>query len=299
MNDLETFLDPAVLARIGNLELLARTVVSGFLNGMHKSPHLGSSLDFAEHRVYMPGDDIRRVDWRLYARTDRLYRKEYEADTNTNFSVLLDVSASMGYGSGSVTKLDYAKFLTAAIVYLSRGQRDRVGLVTFDNDLVEVIPPSAKHLPNILHAVTRAKAERPGGDLEVPMKKLSEHFRRRSMILLISDFYHEPDQVINALTYLRQRGNDVMAIHVLDKSELDFPFDQAAPFEDLESKEKVPVVPDQLREEYKKMIRAHIASLEGRLGAQGVDYAMFDTSQPLDYALFHFLSRRQWLARVR
>lgn len=298
MNDLETFLDPAVLARIGNLELLARTVVSGFLNGMHKSPYLGNSLDFAEHRVYMPGDDIRRVDWKLYARTDRLYRKEYEADTNTNFSVLLDISSSMRFGEGPVTKLDYAKFLTAAIVYMSRGQRDRVGLVTFDNDLVEVIPPSAKHLPNILHAITRAKAERPG-DLEVPFRKLAEHFRRRSMILVISDFYAEPDYVINAMTHLRQRGNDVMAIHVLDRAELDFPFEDAAPFEDLESGEKVPVVPSQLREEYRKMIRQHIASLEGRLGAQGVDYAMFDTSQPLDYALFHFLSRRQWLARVR
>lgn len=298
MNDIETFLDPAVLARISNLELLARTVVSGFLNGLHKSPYLGTSLDFAEHRVYMPGDDIRQVDWKLYGRTDRLYRKEYEADTTTNFSVLLDVSSSMQYGSGAVTKLDYAKFLTAAITHLSRGQRDRVGLVTFDNDLVEVVPPSAKHLPNVLYAVTRAKAERPG-DLEVPMRKLAEHFRRRSMLLVISDFYAEPDYVINALRHLRQRGNDVMVIHVLDKAELDFPFDVASPFEDLETGEKVPIVPDHLRDEYKKMIRQHVAELEGRLGAQGVDYAMFDTSQPLDYALFHFLSRRQWLSRVR
>lgn len=298
MNDLETFLDPTVLARIENLELLARTVVSGFLNGMHKSPHLGNSLDFAEHRVYAPGDDIRRVDWKLYARTDRLYRKEYEADTNTNFSVVLDVSSSMNYGSGPVTKLDYAKYLTAAITYMSRGQRDRVGLALFDSDLVNVIPPSAKHLPNILHAVTVAKAERPGA-MEVPFKKLSEHFRRRSMILVISDFYAEPDYILNAMTHLRQRGNDVMAIHVLDKAELEFPFDQASPFEDLESGEKIPVVPDQLRAEYKKLIRQHVAELEGRLGAQGVDYAMFDTSQPLDYALFHYLSRRQWLARVR
>jgi uncharacterized protein (DUF58 family) len=298
VNDLETFLDPTVLARIENLELLARTVVSGFLNGMHKSPHLGNSLDFAEHRVYAPGDDIRRVDWKLYARTDRLYRKEYEADTNTNFSVVLDVSSSMNYGSGPVTKLDYATYLTAAITYRSRGQRARVGLALFDNDLVEVIPPSAKHLPNILHSVTVAKAERPGA-MEEPFKKLSEHFRRRSMILVISDFYAEPDYILNAMTHLRQRGNDVMAIHVLDRAELEFPFDEASPFEDLESGEKVPVVPDQLRAEYKKMIRQHIAELEGRLGAQGVDYAMFDTSQPLDYALFHYLSRRQWLARVR
>lgn len=298
MNDIETFLDPAVLGRIGNLELMARTVVEGFLNGMHRSPNLGTSLDFAEHRIYNPGDDIRRVDWRLYARTDRLYRKEFEADTNTNFTVLLDVSASMGYGSGKVTKFDYARYLAACITYLSRGQRDRVGLVTFNDDIVEIVPPSAKHLPNVLHAITRAKAERQG-NLSVPLKKLGEHFRRRSMILLISDFYAEPDDVLDAVRHLRQRGNDVMAIHVLDSAELEFPFEEAAPFEDLETAEKVPVIPDQLRTEYKKMIRQHIAELEGRLGAQGVDYAMFDTSQPLDFALFHYLNRRQWLARVR
>jgi uncharacterized protein (DUF58 family) len=298
VSDIEAFLDPSVLARIGNLELLARTVVEGFLNGMHRSPHLGTSLDFAEHRIYQPGDDIRRVDWKLYARTDRLYRKEFEADTNTNFTVLLDISASMRYGSGKVTKFDYARYLAACVTYLSRGQRDRVGLVTFDSDIVEIIPPSAKHLPNVLHAITRAKAERPG-DLSLPLKKLGEHFRRRSMILLISDFYAEPDAVLDAVAHLRQRGNDVMAMHVLDSTELEFPFDEAAPFEDLETAEKVPIVPDQLRNEYKKMIRQHIAELEGRLGAQGVDYAMFDTSQPLDYALFHYLNRRQWLARVR
>lgn len=298
MSDIEAFLDPSVLARIGNLELLARTVVEGFLNGMHRSPHLGTSLDFAEHRIYMPGDDIRRVDWKLYARTDRLYRKEFEADTNTNFTVLLDISASMRYGSGKVTKFDYARYLAACITYLSRGQRDRVGLVTFDSDIVEIIPPSAKHLPNVLHAITRATAERPG-DIGPPLKKLGEHFRRRSMILLISDFYAEPDTVLEAVGHLRQRGNDVMAMHVLDSAELEFPFDEAAPFEDLETAEKVPIVPDQLRDEYRKMIRQHIAELEGRLGAQGVDYAMFDTSQPLDYALFHYLNRRQWLARVR
>src|SRR6185503_17173430 len=124
-----TFLDPAVLARIGNLELIARTVVEGFINGLHHAPYLGMSIDFAEHRIYQPGDDIRRIDWRLYARTDRLYRKEFEADTNTNFTVLLDVSASMRYTSGKVTKLDYARYLAACISYLSRGQRDRVGLV--------------------------------------------------------------------------------------------------------------------------------------------------------------------------
>lgn len=296
--DLTTFLDPVTLSRIGNLELLARTVVEGFINGLHRSPHLGMSLDFAEHRAYMPGDDIRRIDWRLYARTDRFYLKEFEADTNTNFSVVLDVSASMRYGSGPVTKLDYARYLAACLAYFAHGQRDRVGLVTFDADLVDFVPPSAKHLPAVLHAIARARAERPGA-LEAPLRKVSEHFRRRSMILLISDLYAEPDQVLDALRHLRQRGNDVMVVHVLDPAELEFPFDEAGTFEDLETGERIPLVPDYLREQYRAMIRAHIAELGARLGEQGMDYAMFDTSRPLDYALFDFLSKRQRLMRVR
>jgi uncharacterized protein (DUF58 family) len=246
----------------------------------------------------MPGDDIRRIDWRLYARTDRFYIKEFEADTNTNFSVLLDVSASMRYGSGPVTKLDYARYLAACLAYFTHGQRDRVGLVTFDADIVEFVPPSAKHLPAVLHAIARARAERPGTLVE-PLRKLSEHFRRRSMILLISDLYAEPAQILGALQQLRQRGSDVMVVHVLDPAELEFPFDEAGTFEDLETGERIPLIPDRLREQYRTMIRAHIGELSRRMGEQGTDYAMFDTSRPLDYALFDFLSKRQRLMRVR
>lgn len=292
-----TFLDPTVLARISNLELLARTVVDGFINGLHRTPHLGVSMDFAEHRVYMPGDDIRRLDWRLFARTDRLYLKEFEADTVMNFSILLDVSKSMQYGSGSVTKLDYAKFLAACLAYFAHGQRDRVGLVTFDSDIIELVPPSARHLPALLHTVARARAVRPG-NLETPLRKLSEHFRRRSMILLISDLYTKPDDVVDSITHLRQRGNDVMVIQLLDRAELEFPFDEAAPFEDLETGEKLSVVPNSFREQYQTLIRAHVDELGKRLGKQGVDFAMFNTSQPLDYALFDFLSKRQRLIRA-
>lgn len=162
------FLDPAVLARIDDLSLVARTVVDGFINGLHRSPYLGRSIDFAEHRAYMPGDDIRRIDWRVFGRTDRFYVKEFEADTNANVSILLDISRSMAYGSGAITKLDYARYLTACLAYFSRRQRDRVGFVAFDRDIVTMIPPSAKHLEHILHAVSRLE---PGGagDLERPL----------------------------------------------------------------------------------------------------------------------------------
>jgi uncharacterized protein (DUF58 family) len=295
---LTTFLDPAALSRIGNLELLARTVVEGFITGLHRSPHLGMSIDFAEHRQYTPGDDIRRIDWRLWARTDRYYLKQFEADTNTNFTVLLDVSKSMSFSSGPVSKLDYGKFLAACLAYFSHSQRDRVGLVTFDSDVVEFVPPSAKHLPVVLHALSRAKAERQGS-LDAPMRRLSEHFRRRSMILLISDLYHEPSHVVEALGHLRNRGNDLMIFHILDRAELEFPYDDAQSFEDMETGEKLPIIPDMLREQYRTMIRDHVATLTSRLGEQRIDYALFDTSRPLDFALFDYLARRERLMRVR
>jgi len=292
------FLDPAVLARIGNLELVARTVVEGFLGGLHRSPHLGTSIDFAEHRQYMPGDDIRRIDWRLYGRVDRYYIKEYEADTNTNFNVLLDVSKSMGFGSGALTKLDYARTLAACLAYFSNQQRDRVGLITFDEDVLEIVPPSAKHLPNVLHALARAKPAR-GGNIEAVFRKLAEQFKRRSMLLVISDFYEEPTKILDAFAQLRGRGNDLMAMQVLDKAELEFPYDGATSFEDMETGERIPVIPEYLRDQYRQMIRAHVEKIEKLCVDQGVDYELFDTSMPLDYALFAFLSRRQFLTRVR
>jgi uncharacterized protein (DUF58 family) len=156
------FVDPVVLSRIGNLELVARHVVDGFINGMHRSPYFGASVDFAEHRGYVAGDDIRRVDWRLYARTDRFYIKEYEADTNANFSVLLDVSKSMGFGSRGITKLEYAKMLAGCLTYLVHKQRDRVGLVAFDSDIVAHVPPSAKQMDVVLHVLDRLSPQAPG-----------------------------------------------------------------------------------------------------------------------------------------
>ena len=292
------FLDPAVLGRIGNLELVARTVVEGFLGGLHRSPHLGTSVDFAEHRQYMPGDDIRRIDWRLYGRVDRYYIKEYEADTNTNFNVLLDVSKSMSFGSGAITKLDYARTLAACLAYFANQQRDRVGLISWDEDIVEIVPPSAKHLPNVLHALARAKPQRPG-NIERVFRKLNEQFKRRSMLLVISDFYEDPDKILDAFAQLRGRGNDLMAMHILDTAELEFPYDGATSFEDMETGERIPVIPEYLRDQYRTMIRAHSERIEKLCGDQGVDYWLFDTSMPLDYALFAFLSRRQFLTRVR
>jgi uncharacterized protein (DUF58 family) len=204
----------------------------------------------------------------------------------------------MSFGSGAVTKLDYARTLAACLAYFSNQQRDRVGLITWDEDVVEIVPPSAKHLPNVLHALARATPQRTG-NIERVFRKLAEQFKRRSMLLVISDFYEDPGKILDAFAQLRGRGNDLMAMHVLDTAELEFPYDGATSFEDIETGERIPVIPEYLRDQYRAMIRAHIASIEKLCGDQGVDYQIFDTSMPLDSALFAFLSRRQFLTRVR
>ena len=292
------FVDPKVLARIGNLELVARSVVDGFINGLHRSPYFGASVDFAEHRGYVPGDDIRRVDWRLYARTDRYYIKEYEADTNANFAVLLDVSKSMGFGSEGMTKLDYARMLAGCLTYLVHRQRDRVGLVAFDSEVVEHVPCSAKHMEVVLHVLERLAPARPG-NLRAPLHKMAEHFGRRSVLVVISDLYEEPDVVLDAIGPLRFRGNDLIVFHVLDRQELEFDFTDPSAFEDLESGEQIPVVPDALAQQYRDMIRAHTTAIAERCSANRVDYALVNTSTPLDHALFSYLSTRERLMRVR
>jgi uncharacterized protein (DUF58 family) len=292
------FVDPKVLARIGNLELLAKTVVDGFINGLHRSPYFGASVDFAEHRGYMPGDDIRRVDWKLYARTDRYYLKEYEADTNTNFSVILDISRSMNFASKGISKLEYGKYLCACLAYFAQKQRDRIGCITFDNDIVAHIPPSAKHLDRVLHTLDRAKPERPS-NLKVPMQKMAEFFGRKGILVIVSDLYEPPEAVMDAIKPLRFRGNDIIVFHVLDPSEIDFDFDDASSFQDLESGEQIPVVPSGMADEYRKLIQEHIAALSTRFSQNRVDYTVVNTGTPLDYALFKYLSARQRLSRIR
>ena len=292
------FVDPQVLARIGSLDLLARTVVDGFINGLHKAPYLGVSIDFAEHRGYMPGDDIRFIDWRVFARTDRFYVKQFEADTNTNFSVLLDISRSMSFGSKGVTKLDYGRYLAACLTYFCTKQRDRVGLVTFDSDIVARIPPSAKHLEMVLHELDRIDAGRPGS-LERPLFRATEFFKRRGIIVVISDFYEEPELVVDALKPLAYGGNDLIVFHVLDPAEVDFPYDAASSFQDLESGRTAPVVPEKLRAQYRQLVQEHIAAISKLCGENRIDYALFDTRTPLDHALFKFLSVREKLSRVR
>jgi uncharacterized protein (DUF58 family) len=265
--------------------------VDGFINGLHKAPYFGASVDFAEHRGYVPGDDIRRMDWRVWARTDRYYIKEYEAESNMNFNVLLDVSKSMDYGGHGIKKIDYARIIAACLTSLVSHQRDRVGMAAFDSDIVEYVPPSAKHMETVLHVLDRLTTGRPGS-LKEPLHKLAEHYGRRGVLVLLSDLYEDPESVVEAVKPLRFRGNDIMVFHILDKDEIEFGFSDASPFEDLETGEQVPVVPDSLRKEYRAMVQAHIEALTQSFSKVGVDYAMFDTSQPLDYVLFKYLAAR-------
>ena len=292
------FVDPKVLSRIKDLSLVARWVVDGIINGMHRAPHFGASIDFAEHRGYVAGDDIRRLDWRLFARTDRYFIKQYEADTNANFSVLMDVSRSMGFASQGVSKLEYGSYLAACLAYLSHKQRDRVGIITFDEDVVTHVPSSAKHFNTLLHTLHNAQPQRPGRLLEV-LAKVAEHFKRRSIVALISDLYENPSDLVDTLKPYRAMGNDLVVFHVLDPAEIEFPYTEASRFQDLESGEEVPVVPEVFAKQYRQMMQEHINALTAKCSEARIDYVQMNTANPLDAALFTYLGNRERLMRVR
>ncbi len=285
------FLDPALLARISDLELLARTVVDGFMHGVHRSVRKGSSLDFAEHRAYQPGDDLRRVDWRLFARTDRYYVKQYEADTNVSVWFALDTSASMDFATGPVTKFDYARFLVASLAWLSKQQGDRVGLVTMGDDLGEVIPPSARHLQRILHTLARTRASGRGRLLDT-LERVAHVTTRAGVVVVVSDCYEPPDRLGRALDGMRARGHDVIVFHPMDPGERELAFAAPLTIEDAESGQRLPLRPDELRKQYREAFAAHRNALTKRLAAARADYVPLHTDEPLDRALHAYLDMR-------
>lgn len=293
-------LDPVVLSRIENLDLIARIVVDGFLSGLHRSPRLGVSADFAEHRSYQPGDDVRRVDWRLYARTDRLHVREFEAETNTEVVFVVDTSASMAFGAGELSKFRYASMLVASLAHFSSRQRDRVGLVLFGGAVRTVVPPSLKHLPLILQQLSVARAEGAGpAELRAPLRVAAASSRRRRIWIVVSDFYHDPDEAADALAALRANGSEVLAIHLLDRAELTLPYSDAATYVDSETGEELPLSAPDVRAAYSEAIRQHVSNVRDALASRGVDATLFVTDQPLDDALFRYLAERERLRRVR
>ena len=284
------------LTRIASLELIARTVVEGFISGLHRSPHLGFSVNFAEYNPYRPGDDIRRIDWKVYARTDRFFIKEYEGETNTSIHLILDCSRSMFYGAHGITKLEYGQFLAASLGYFAFKQRDAVGFISYDEDVVQYVPArgSVGHLNTVLHAIEETH---PGKktDFVKPLVRVSERLRRRGLVVVISDLYDEPLNVMNGLRHLAFRGNDVIVFQILDPVELRFDFRDAAQFVDMETQAEMHVIPDFIRQEYRRVLQNQISEYEKECRKDRMDFCLIDTSQPLDRALFSYLVRREQL----
>lgn len=293
-----TLLDPVLLARIADLPLLARTVVDGFLHGLHRSARKGLSLDFAEHRPYQPGDDLRRIDWKAYARTDRFYVKEYEADTNAGVVLALDCSGSMDFASAGVNKFTYARMLVASLAWLAQRQGDRVGLATFRERLLEVIPPSSRHLQQVLHALGRATAEGEGA-LPTALDRVGDVAARPGIVVIVTDCYDTPEAMGRSIDTLRARGHDVMVFHLVDPAEDEFSYDGPLVFADGERDLRLPIRPEEARARYLDLWRAHRAALEGRMAASGADYTVLRTDQPLDAALHTYLDHRLNTGRVR
>ena len=287
------FLDPSVIARIGSMELKARTVVEGFLAGLHRSPFKGFSVEFAEYRQYVPGDDLSTIDWKVYARSDRYYVKKFEEETSVECHILLDVSGSMGYGAGEVNKLSYGSYLAASLAYLMNRQRDAVGFMAFDDDIVTHLASSAR--PGHLRAVLLAlDALEPGrrSNVAKPLHQLADALVKRGVVVLLSDLLDEPDRVIEGLKHLRFRGADVVVFQLLDHDELTFPFDRVTQFRDIETSEEVMAAPVQVREHYLREVQAMVGRYERELRSVGVDYQLVDTSRPLDFALMSYLATR-------
>jgi uncharacterized protein (DUF58 family) len=291
---LQRFLDPATLATISSLDLVAKTVVDGFVAGLHRSPDFGFSQEFAEYRAYNEGDDLRHVDWNVFARTEKAFLKRYRGETNTQLLLLLDTSASMGYTSHKINKLDYARFLAASLVYLANTQRDAAGLIVFDEDVKNYVPPSTRQgqLFRLLHAIEQSEVGT-HTDFAKPFHHFQNFLKRRGIVAVISDFYETPETIIKTVEPLRFHGNEVVLFHVLDPREIDPKFRDPVVLIDLEDKTSMEVSPEYARTEYRRRIDSHVAALRDKTRAAGMEYQLMNTSRPLDEGLREYLTIRQ------
>lgn len=291
---LQRFLDPATLASISGLDLVAKTVVDGFVAGLHRSPDFGFSQEFAEYRAYSQGDDLRHVDWNVFARTERCYLKRYRGETNSQLMLLLDTSGSMSYGSHRVNKFDYARYAAASLAYMAHAQRDAAGLIIFDEQVVDYVPPSSRQgqLFRLLHAIERAV---PGKrtDFAPPFAHFQNFLRRRGMVVVFSDFYEDPETVVRTVEPLRYRGNDLILFHVLDPAELAPAFREPVVLVDMEERTTMEVSPEYARHEYRRKIEEHVAALREKARAAGIDCFLMNTGRPLDESLREYLTVRQ------
>lgn len=292
------YLSLEALARINDLQLLAKTVVEGFILGLHRSPFHGSSVEFSEHRPYTPGDEIKHIDWRVYAKLDRYYIKQYEAETNLVCNILLDASASMRYQSDpqGLSKLEYACSLAACLAYFMIGQRDATGLAIFDDQVRTVLPPrlSQSHLKRLLAELDGLT---PGGETNIagPMNALADSQKRRGLMVLISDLLDDVGAIQSALQRFRFQGHDIIVFHVLDDAELTFPFSSLTQFEDLETDRAALVSPESMRATYLRQLQQFRTALEKSCADVKADYRLFNTKTPLEVALSEYLYRRSQL----
>jgi len=306
---LQRFLEPAVLAGISSLDLVAKTVVDGFVAGLHRSPDFGFSQEFAEYRAYTPGDDLRHVDWNLFARTERCYLKRYRGETNSQLTILLDASNSMEYTSGPpnhpndkepslgtpIKKMDYARFIAASLFYLAiHNQRDAAGLIVFDEKVRDVVRPSTRpgQLPRLFAALERAEPHA-RTDFERPLHHFQDLVHRRGIAIVISDFYEDPETIVRTIEPLRFRGNEVVLFHILDPDEIRPVLKSSAVLVDLETDQKIEVVPEYAKTSYRTKIDAHIERLCSRAHGAGMDYELLVTDRPLDAALRSYLALRK------
>jgi uncharacterized protein (DUF58 family) len=291
---LQRFLNPSILAGISSLDLVAKTVVDGFVAGLHRSPDFGFSQEFAEYRAYTAGDDLRHVDWNVYARSERMVLKRYRGETNSPLTVLLDASNSMQFGSHSVNKMDYARYLAASLFYLAiHGQRDAAGLITFDDEIRNYIRPSTRQgqLYRLLAGLEQAEA-RARTDFAKPMRYFREFVKRRGMVLIVSDFWEPPESIIRSIEPLRFHGNEVVLFHVLDPEDVRPQLHGPSILVDMETQEQLEVTPEYTRQEYREKIAAHLTDLRDRSRAAGMGYCLLMTDRPLDDALREYLTLR-------
>jgi len=295
------YIQPEALARVTKMNLVARSVVEGFIAGLHRSPFRGFSVEFAEHREYMPGDNIKDIDWQVFGRTDRFYVKQYEEETNLKAHILLDISSSMSYKSDEhgLTKLEYACYLAACLSYLMIRQQDSVGLVCFDKEISHYIPPrsTATHLSLVLrHLETLKTGTGVTTNVSKAFHDLAEFIRRRGLLIILSDLYDDPREVVRGLRHFRFKKHEVLLFHLFDKWELDFPFRKLSDFIDMETNEELQVDPRYIRQEYRDQVQRFIANYRRDCSMSRIEYVQTDTSVPYDLMLFAYLAKRKRLA---
>lgn len=292
---LQRFLDPAVLAGISGLDLVAKTVVDGFVSGLHRSPDFGFSQEFAEYQAYNPGDDLRNVDWNVYARSEKLVLKRYRGETNSFLTILLDASNSMQFGSHRVNKMDYARYLAASLFYLAiHEQRDAAGLITFDDEIRNYVRPSTRQgqLHRLLASLEQAEPHA-RTDFAKPMHYFMELLKRRGIVLIVSDFWESPESIVSTIEPLRFHGNEVVLFHVLDPEDVRPKMSGPSILVDLETQTELEVTPDYSKKEYREKIEAHLEDLRNRTQSAGMGYYLLMTDKPLDAALREYLTLRE------